>query len=405
MATKDKQHADLSASGASRWVACPGSRAAQDGLPNPSNPAAREGTVIHWLSEEHLRGTKGFEDLYDKVGLTAEADGKVVDITEEMVELAYQYINWVKESFIDNQDRELLHIEYEQRVNFETWVREGFGTADLITVYVEDGLTILHVADLKTGRGEVLANNNLQGILYALGAYDNLLWQWTDYDEIRISIFAPRQGGEDTWALSQEDLMQHGEIIRSAAEEAFSEGARRVAGPQCDYCLARPTCKTAARHALETARFDFDDDFSKVEATDETVPTGLNLDQIAEILPHLDTIEAWIKVVRDYAYAQAMQGHAVRGFKLIQGRAGARSWASEMDAEGTLMAEGYDMEDIYEQKLISPTKAEKLLGKVKAAELLTDELVLRPEGKPKLVAENAKGKEYIPDPTKDFDDL
>lgn len=403
MAKAQKAHAELSASGASRWVACPGSREAQQGLPNPSNAAAREGTVIHHLAEESLRGNPDYVYLHEWVGKTIEADDLPVTVTEEMVELAVKYIDWVVEEILQHDDREVLHVEYEQRVNFETWVPEGFGTADLIAVYVEDGRRILHVADLKTGRGEVVAYQNMQGILYALGAYDNLLWQWDSYDEVRISIYAPRQGGGSTWELELDDLLEHGEVIAAAAYEAFQPNAKRVAGPQCDFCLARATCVTAAVHALEKARMDFDDDFTVIEVTEASMPKDLTLDQIAELLPHLDVMQSWIDTVKNYAYAQAMQGHAVKGFKLIEGRQGPRNWASEMAAEEALMAEGYDMEDIYEQKLISPTKAEKLLGKQKAQALLTDALVTRSTGAPKLVPENTKGKDYDPDPTKDFD--
>ena len=407
------KHAELSASGASRWVACPGSREAEKGLPNPSNAAAREGTVIHFLSEQHLRRDPAFDDLSQHVGKMYEADGIMVEVTEEMVELANAYISWVETTILNNDAIDLTHHELEQRVNFETWVPNGFGTADLIAVYDEmwtdeddetHTQTVLHVADLKTGRGEVLAEENLQGLLYALGAYDNLLWLQDQYDVVRISIFAPRQSGEDTWELSLAELLKRGKTIAEAAKEAYAPNARRVPGSHCDYCLARPTCVQAAQHALNTAQLEFDDDFEEVIKTEDSFPTDLTIEQIAKILPHLDTMEKWISTIRDYAYAKAMNGTAVPGFKLIEGRAGARRWAADDSSEAALLEAGLDMEQIYEEKMISPTQAEKLLGKEKAAKLLEDGVIEQPIGKPKLVPQSAKGKEYIPDPTSDFDD-
>lgn len=407
------KHAELSASGASRWVACPGSREAEKGLPNSSNAAAREGTVIHFLSEQHLRRDENFADLSLHVGRFYEADGQMVEVTDEMVELANAYIGWVETNILNNEKIDLIHHELEQRVNFETWVPQGFGTADLIAVYDEHWVdendeehqrTVLHVADLKTGRGEVIAEENLQGLLYALGAYDNLMWLQDSYDLVRITIYAPRQSGEDTWELDLAGLLERGKTIAAAAQEAYKPNAKRVAGPQCDYCLARPTCVVAAQHALNTAQLDFDDEFDEVAKTEISYPTDLTLDQVAKILPHLDTMEKWIATVRDYAYAQAMNGQKLTGFKLIQGRAGSRRWASDETSEQALLDLGLSMDDIYEEKMISPTQAEKLIGKDKALKLLEDGVIEQPQTKPKLVPQAAKGTEYVPDPASDFDD-
>lgn len=404
------KHAELSASGASRWVACPGSREAEKGLPNPSNPAAREGTVVHFLSEQHLRGDEKFQDLSQHVGNFYEADEQMVEVTEEMVGLAEQYIEWVKLNITNHPDRTVVHLELEQRVNFETWVPNGFGTADLIAVYDEvdefdpsQTRRVLHVVDLKTGRGEVVAAENLQGQLYALGAYDNLLWLQEYYDEVRITIYTPRQRGEDTWALSLSDLLERGKTIAAAAQEAYKPDAKRVAGDQCDYCLARPTCRTAAVHALNTAQIDFDDEFETVELTDISLPTDLTLDQVAKLLPHLDTMEKWIETVREFVYGKAMTGTKVPGYKLIQGRPGSRRWADPETSEQAMLDAGLTMDDIYTETLISPTQAEKLLGKEKAAELLEAGVIVQPQTKPKLVVESAKGTEYKPDPAADFD--
>ena len=47
-----KLHAKLSASGAHRWMACPGSVAAEDGLPDKSSSFAEEGTIAHDVMEK-----------------------------------------------------------------------------------------------------------------------------------------------------------------------------------------------------------------------------------------------------------------------------------------------------------------------------------------------------------------
>lgn len=48
-------HAQLGPSGASRWMACPGSVRLSAGLPDESSPFAEEGTKAHELAEICLK--------------------------------------------------------------------------------------------------------------------------------------------------------------------------------------------------------------------------------------------------------------------------------------------------------------------------------------------------------------
>jgi len=60
-------HAKLSASGSSRWINCPGSVAAESGLPDKSSPFADEGSAAHALAEHCL--TQGVSPS-DMIGQT-----------------------------------------------------------------------------------------------------------------------------------------------------------------------------------------------------------------------------------------------------------------------------------------------------------------------------------------------
>ena len=58
-------HAKLSASGAHRWMNCPGSVRAEEGLKDSSSPFAEEGTKAHDLMEQMLLYARTDIDKYD----------------------------------------------------------------------------------------------------------------------------------------------------------------------------------------------------------------------------------------------------------------------------------------------------------------------------------------------------
>ena len=80
-------HAKLGASNAHRWMACPGSVAAEDGLPDQSSPFALEGTEAHDLGEKAL-GDYGVLDTYPN---------------SEMAEFVRVYVDYVKQ-WVDYYD-------------------------------------------------------------------------------------------------------------------------------------------------------------------------------------------------------------------------------------------------------------------------------------------------------------
>lgn len=68
-------------------------------------------------------------------------------------------------------------------------------------------------------------------------------------------------------------------------------------------------------------------------------------------------------------------------------------YKDEAQVAETVIAAGYDP---YEKKLMGLTAMKKLLGKEKFAELVED-LTVKPQGKPELVARSDKGEEISND--------
>ena len=115
---------------------------------------------------------------------------------------------------------------------------------------------------------------------------------------------------------------------------------------------------------------------------------------IPEILKVADTAEAWIKDVRSYALAKALQGDKIPGYKLVRGRAPGRKWRREDEVIDQAARAGYAEEQYLEpRKLMSVSNLEKNLGKT-AFKALFGKYVVQADGALTLVPESDKRAEY-----------
>lgn len=131
-----RAHALLSASGSHRWLNCPPSAVAAEAYPNEGTEFTREGTLAHEVAEYVARTGVPFElDAYLR-----EHSG----CDQQMIECAEGYRDYIHEQIRTDGATVLL----EQRVDFSTWVPDGFGTADCIIV--QDGRSPLSTT--STGR-------------------------------------------------------------------------------------------------------------------------------------------------------------------------------------------------------------------------------------------------------------
>lgn len=382
-----RDHAALSPSGAHRWVSCPGSVEAEKGLPGSTSPFAEEGTAAHELSEHCLR-----RDLEPKIFIGEVFNGITVD--EEMAEAARVYVEHVNSI----PGARLI----EKKVSLGRWVPESFGTADTIVVDEDH----LHVIDLKYGKGlEVVAEENLQGLLYALGAYD-LVAEWSDIKWVSIHICQPRiRRMPSMWSLKTEELLVRGEALRAAAQAALADNAPRVPSEKaCQWCKAKGTCKALAEASMAVAQIGFEDLAEDKPTPNKGVPVkDMTWDEISRVLQNVDMLMTWAGAVKDHAYKSALAGTAVPGYKLVNGRAGARSWAvdtREVFRHG--MGLGYDEDALTVKKPISPTQLEKVVGKDKFADEFAD-IVTRPSPKPALVVLGDKRSPIVVDRTEGFE--
>lgn len=136
----------------------------------------------------------------------------------------------------------------------------------------------------------------------------------------------------------------------------------------CQFCKLKNVCRKRAENNLALAKMEFAN------------PTTLDYEDIAEILPKLDLLVSWANDVKAYALKEATEGHAIPGYKLVEGRS-VRKYSDEAAVSQAVMDAGYDP---YEKKLLTITAMTKLLGKKTFNDLLGG-LVIKPSGKPTLV--------------------
>ena len=346
-------HAKLSASGAHRWMACPGSVTAEGGRVDRASSFAEEGTRAHDLMELALKSGKPCRDLTQ--------DREMADYVQVYVD----YVNSLR------QPGDALFIEY--RVDFSEWVPEGFGTADTIIIC---GDTII-IVDLKYGKGvQVFVKDNPQPLLYALGAYAAFGFLF-EPKRIKMAIVQPRLDHIDEWEIGIGDLLKFGETARQAAEDTTNPKAKRVPGEkQCRFCKAKADCPALMKLTSDTLMADFD------QLDEATPPNRLDDEQMRVALENKHLIEAWLLAVENFAKERLAMGEPFPGFKLVEGRS-VRGWSDEKEAELGLTA--FIGDGAFTRKLVTPAQAEKLLGKTKKG--LIQDLIVKPPGKPSLAKE------------------
>ena len=360
-------HASLSPSKRHRWAVCPGSVREEAKYPDErTSEAAIDGTHSHTLLEHCL--SEGVEPETMIGQALSDDDGafKVDADRAARVKIATDYVKMrIGEQF------GMCEVIPEMRVDPEHLLGRSDmgGTVDIQI----RGTEVLEIVDYKDGMGVVEAEGNHQLELYALGCLAGLKlpvngqYPWK---RVRMTIIQPKLALRGMNAITshevtvQEILGKIGQLVVEG-QRCDDPNAPLVPGDsQCKFCRAKGSCAALASNVMKEVGVMFQPTVSNpmdvAQQSADKDPTTMSDDQIRQIMEAAPLMRQLLEGVEKEALRRLEAGQSIPGLKLVNGR-GSRAWAlpEEQMAE-KLVKMGIPKTAIYETKLVTPAKAEKL---------------------------------------------
>ena len=358
-------HAMLSPSKRSRWALCPGSIREEAKYPDEgSGPAAIDGTHSHTLLEHCIKA--GLTDPMDQVGETFtdhEGEFKVDADRAARVKVAIEYIR-------ERSMNGMFKVISEQRVDpkFLLGRDDLSGTVDCQII----GPDWIELIDYKDGMGVVTAEGNMQLEQYAYGVLAELKLPVNGaypFADIRMTIIQPKLSlkGMAPITFSEvpvSNLMANmGTIITQAAATDKPDAPLVPGDSQCKFCRAKGSCAALASNVMKEVGVMFQPVTQLPDVAQQSAnkdPSTMDMSQIAQIMEAAPLMRQLLEAVEKEALRRMEAGQIIPGLKLVNGR-GSRAWALPEDQMAEkLIKMGIPKTAVYETKLVSPAKAEKL---------------------------------------------
>ena len=280
----DERNNKPSASSMGRYALCPGSWAAEQGIPDQTSDDATTGNRIHaWLAGETM----------------------TVPLTSDEVDLALR---------CREQEETLLNtvLPYRDEIIRERryWMGQDWsGKPDLVAI---DSLSAEGVViDYKTGRGEVTsADGNLQlrALAVLVGIHHGLT-------KVTVAIVQPMAGAPTLCEYSFGDLIVARAEIGRIVDRINAPNAPRIPSRDaCKYCKAKPYCVEAreASVALPVAAMP-------EGTTADAIAATLTSQTLAEFLERAEFATRVIDACKAEAKRRLESGDVVPGWKLKPG--------------------------------------------------------------------------------------
>lgn len=377
------KHALFSPSSSNRWLNCGAS--IQFIIDNnigegPSNPMREEGVKIHECIE-----------LIHKVNQLPPI------LTQEEITLATNYEHTNSDLFLIakefyhsllKRNKEIDEGEFKQ-VLFEverTFAlgEDQFGTPDVISLFKNDQDQYkLIIDDGKFGLKKIDAYKNTQLLLYALLVIVELDLVHKDIT-IDLNIHQPKIKNFDTYTAGIAAIHDILVSYTNVYEHHVNGTSTFNAGPWCEYCKGRFICKERSKDttiAIDKLTTDIENPKTNV--------TILPNNHLSYIYKKKAQVEHYIKDVEKEIRKRLILGEDIDGVQLSYSKTN-RAWRDDrqvVERFKSLIKE----DDLYEKKLLSVSKIEKISKEAKARVKASSELITRKE--PELKVSLTKKKE------------
>jgi len=359
-------HAQLSPSKRHRWALCPGSIREEAKYPDTgSGPAAADGTHSHTLLEHCI--DRGLIDPMTQVGeVFADDDGSFVVDADRAARVKVA-IDYIRERSMSG----MFKVISEERVD-PKWLlgRDDLsGTVDCQII----GDDWIEIIDYKDGMGIVSAEGNMQLEQYAYGVLAQFgLPINGDYPckTIRMTIIQPKLALKGMKPITSVDvpvrelLTNMGKIVLQAAATDAPDAPLVPGESQCKFCRAKGSCAALAGNVMKEVGIMFQPVVTQTldvaQQSADKDPATMDDAQIRQIMEAAPLMRQLLEAVEKEALRRLEAGTPIPGLKLVHGR-GSRAWAlPEEEMAEKLVKMGIPKTAIYETKLVTPAKAEKL---------------------------------------------
>jgi Protein of unknown function (DUF2800) len=368
-------HAQLSPSKRHRWALCPGSIREEAKYPDErSGAAAIDGTHSHTLLEYCIQYNR-FIDPMEQVGAKFEDDDGdfVVDPARaERVKIAVDYIRErAGAADLFGMAVPKFKVISEERVDpkFLLGRDDLSGTVDCQII----GDDWIELIDYKDGMGVVEAEGNMQLEQYAYGVLAGYkLPVNVEYPVKRIimTIIQPKLALKGmkpitSWEVPVSYLLGNiGTIVVQAAATDAPDAPLVPGESQCKFCRAKGSCAALAGNVMKEVGIMFqpvvNQTLDVAQQSADKDPATMDDQQIRQIMEAAPLMRQLLEAVEKEAMRRMEAGQSIPGLKLVHGR-GSRAWAlPEEEMAEKLVKMGIPKTAIYETKLVTPAKAEKL---------------------------------------------
>lgn len=333
----------IGGSTADRIIACPFSMTAPE-HPEKGSSFAAEGTYLHGIMEQLLRG-----DIEETA--LADVEGMTEDLLNNKILPALDAFDALADSIIhadDDWDMFLPETTYSHKGNLEGC----FGTSDFVGRY-RASLVIL---DWKFGDGiPVSPVDNSQSKFYGSAIMDENPLLFDGVTDVIFAIVQPRRGEVyterdgclETWHTTPDVIVDFRKVLVKTLKVAEGKNPPCNTGDHCRFCKHKPVCK-----AVDTM----------VDVALLSQPDAMTPEQLGAAMSKVQAIESWALDIMKLGQAVLDEGGTVPGWKLVAKRA-YRKWTDEEAVEKALKNMKASLMECKERpSLKSPAQVEKILA-------------------------------------------